>query len=308
MLQRIKDWAAWITDKLTVKTGIIIVQTVLIAVLAVFLVCVSASKSQLVQKKEVVTALPGEKMYINDGMYGDIWLPVLEDVPLSTYDASRIKEENGLKYYEEDGQRISCAGVDVSSYQGSIDWERVKASGIDFAMIRLGFRGYGESGNLVVDSEFENNISGAKKAGLDVGVYFFSQAVTEKEAIEEAQFVIEQLKGHKITYPVAYDFEIIHEDGSRTAQASAEMMTKVCIAFCNAVQEAGYTPMFYTNRRTALLKYDMTQLCGYDFWYVQYGDKPDFIYDFAMWQYSESGTIDGISGAVDLNLCFKPYK
>lgn len=218
---------------------------------------------------------------------------------------------NGLLAYYENGELASEAGVDVSEHDGAIDWQTVAASGVDFAMIRLGYRGYGPDGNIVLDSYFVDNITGAKAAGIKVGVYFFSQAVTEDEAREEARFVLDQLKqvGVELDYPIAFDEEpITNGDVARTDGISNSQLTANALAFCQVIENAGYTPMIYGNQHD-LAKLDLTgELAAYDVWLAEYEvSAPTARTDFVMWQYTENGTVSGIpttEGWVDLNIRF----
>ena len=236
-------------------------------------------------------------------------IPIIPSVPKHNYNWENVKSsKNGLKYYTENGKKVSYEGIDVSSHQKDIDWAKVKAAGIDFAIIRVGFRGYG-TGAILIDEYFTKNIEGALAAGIKVGVYFFSQALNETEAIEEAELVIEQLKKYKskITYPVVYDAEDISNDTARTDGLLGAQITSNCIAFCEKIKEAGYTPMIYANKRWFLTRLDLTRLTDYDMWHAAYVDAPDTPYMYTMWQYSASGKVDGISGTVDLNISFKDY-
>jgi GH25 family lysozyme M1 (1,4-beta-N-acetylmuramidase) len=213
-------------------------------------------------------------------------------------------------------------GIDVSSYEGKIDWSEVKEDNIDFAMIRVGFRGYGVSsdgvdGKLVKDTYFDYNISEANKAGIPVGVYFFSQAKTEEEAIEEANMVIDAIKNYKITYPVAIDTE--YANSSHTGRADAltkEERTAVVDAFCKTIKAAGYTPMIYAGKNFANDNLDMDKLSEYDFWLAHYTGATQYDplevpsnYEgkYTMWQYTSSGTCDGIEHIVDRNIAYKAY-
>ncbi len=236
-------------------------------------------------------------------------IPIIPSLPKHDYNWENIKvSENGLKYYTDNGKKVSLEGVDVSSHQKDIDWAKVKAAGIDFAIIRVGFRGYG-TGAIVLDEYFTKNMDGALAAGLKVGVYFFSQAINEAEAIEEANVVIEQLKKYKskITYPVVYDAEDITNDTARTDNLLGEQITSNCIAFCEKIKDAGYTPMIYANKRWFLTRLDLTRLTDYDMWHAAYVDAPDTPYMYTMWQYSASGKVAGITGSVDLNISFVDY-
>ncbi|MBO5229049.1 MAG: glycoside hydrolase family 25 protein [Lachnospiraceae bacterium] len=244
-------------------------------------------------------------MYLGGGEYR---IPIIQTLPMHDYNWDNVlQQKNGLKYYTENGKKNSLIGVDVSSHQKEIDWNKVKASGVEYAIIRVGFRGYGEAGTIVLDEYFHTNIQAALKAGLKVGVYFFSQAITEAEAIEEAEFLLNEIKGYNITFPVVYDPEDISGDKARTDGLSGEQITNQCIAFCERIKQAGYTPMIYANKRWTLTRIDLTRLTDYDLWLAAYVEQPDIPYLFTMWQYSSTGKVDGINGSVDLNISFKDY-
>ncbi|MCD8025843.1 MAG: glycoside hydrolase family 25 protein [Clostridiales bacterium] len=246
----------------------------------------------------------GEKIHINDSTLGEIWITVLEDVPVNTLDNSAFTADSTFKYYSENGKAASKEGVDVSSYNGEIDWEKVADCGVDFAMIRIGGRGYGDDGELYADETAVENLTEAKKAGIDVGVYFFSQAITAEEAVEEADYVQTLLGDIKLDYPVAYDWEIIKDDEARTDGVSAAQATQCARAFCDRVASNGYTPMIYSPSQELYFKYDLQQLSDIDIWYCEYADTPTFYNQFSMWQYSSTATVDGIDGETDLNICF----
>lgn len=237
--------------------------------------------------------------------YRDQTLPIQSGLAVNEYDSSLfVFDETGLCSYQAEGCR-SLAGIDVSSHQGEIDWQQVADAGVEFAMLRVGFRGYG-TGSLNLDSRFEENIQGALEAGLQVGVYFFSQAVSQQEAREEAYFVLDAIRGYDITLPVAFDWEYISNAEARTDQVSSAELTLLADAFCAVVQEAGYQGMLYFYVDLGYISYDLTALQEYDFWLSEYADTPSFYYHFSMWQYSNSGTIPGISESVDLNLYLLP--
>lgn len=210
---------------------------------------------------------------------------------------------NGFVEYN-DGIVTSKKGIDVSDFQGKIDWKKVKDDGVEYAIIRVGYRGYGEAGKLVTDERFKENIEGAIANGIDVGVYFFSQAISEEEAIEEAKYVLDEIEGYNLTYPVVIDIEKLSNSDARTANMTREQWTKNCIAFCETVKAAGYQPMVYGNMESFLYMLDMEQLEGYDKWFAQYDASVYFPYDYEIWQYSESGTVNGIPEDVDLNASF----
>lgn len=228
---------------------------------------------------------------------------LIETIPMHQYDYSRLNTENSLyTYTNEAGEVDSSVGIDVSKYQGDIDWEQVKAYGVEFVIIRLGYRGYGEEGTLGLDELYETNITGALDAGLEVGVYFFSQAITKEEAVEEAQFVLENIEKYNITMPVVFDTEIIEKEDARTYGVDGQVFTDACIAFCDEIELAGYDSMIYFNMIWSAFTLDLTQLVVYDKWYADYYEEPQYPYEFKMWQYTESGTVPGIEGNVDLNI------
>lgn len=237
--------------------------------------------------------------------FGDRVMTPLEGMPLNPYDRAGFSlDEKGRVAYE--GART---GVDVSVHQGEIDWQAVAGDGIDFAILRLGRRG-GTEGGLFMDDCFEQNLRGALDAGLDVGIYFFSQAVTPQEAEEEAEYVLAALDGQKLTYPVAFDWEnLTLEGGARTDGLDNDTLTRCAVAFCKKIKGAGYTPAVYFNQTQGYLRYDLRELTDYTLWLAEYGDddrpdtyKPDFYYRFDLWQYKDTGRVAGIKGDVDLDL------
>ena len=223
------------------------------------------------------------------------------------YNFNNLKEKGQFKYYVEDGKTVSKVGIDVSYYQGDIDWATVKASGVDFAIIRLGFRGYGQEGNMVVDGFYEKNIQEAKEAGIDVGVYFFTQAITVEEAKEEARFVIENLGDYNLEYPVYIDTESVSASEGRVSLAnlSQKELSNICIAFCDTIREAGYEAGIYANKGWSLRQLDLEMLEDYEKWFAHYVDETDWPFEMKMWQYSCEGKVDGIKGDTDLNIYFE---
>lgn len=226
----------------------------------------------------------------------------LEGLPRNRYEPGKFFEENGIRYYESD----TCEGVpgiDVSSHQGEIDWQQVKEAGIEFAIIRLGYRGY-VTGELAVDECFVQNVEGAQAAGIDVGVYFFSQALNEEEAVEEAEFVLEQLEAYEITYPVIFDWEEVSSTSARTNEMNMLLLTACAKAFCERVEEAGLRGGVYFNQAYGYQQFNLQSLKDHIFWLAQYEETPTFVYDFQLWQYTNEGSVPGISTNVDLNICF----
>lgn len=191
-------------------------------------------------------------------------------------------------------------GIDVSEHQKNIDWEQVKASGVDFVMIRLGYRGYTE-GRLYMDTYFDQHYRGAKEAGLDVGVYFFSQATTVKEARSEARFVLTVLGWRELDMGIAFDWEFVNGD-ARTAAMDGRTMTDCAITFCDIIADAGHSPLVYFNQYQVDNYYILDDLTAYDFWLAKYADEMNFDYPVKMWQYTDSGTVPGIPIPVDVNL------
>ena len=223
-------------------------------------------------------------------------------LPANTYQKSGFSEKNGLKVYQADGVS-GVAGIDVSSYQTNVDWVAAKEAGVEFAMIRVGYRGW-ETGKLDLDDCFLSHIQGALDAGIEVGVYFFSQALSEEEAIEEAEFVLTWIEGYDVTYPVVFDWEEV-DVPARTDNMNMLMLTSCADAFCKTVKEAGYEPAIYFNQAYGYQQFNLVSLRDYQFWLAEYADAPSFVYDFQMWQYTNEGVVPGIDGAVDLNIYFK---
>lgn len=220
----------------------------------------------------------------------------------------RADEESGEITYVNGEEVISKKGIDVSKYQGEINWNKVANDGVEYAFLRLGIRGYG-TGEIVLDTTFEDNAEGALKEGIDVGAYFFTQAVNEEEAKEEADFVIEALAPYEISYPVVIDVEDVDDAGARTNDLTAEERTALVKVFCDRIREAGYTPMIYGNLKTFMLMLDITQLEDYEKWYAFYSTEEFYYpYDFSIWQYSDSGAVSGIEKGVDMNISFKTWE
>ena len=200
----------------------------------------------------------------------------------------------------------SYAGIDVSAYQGNIDWKQVKNSGIEFAIIRLGYRGYGQAGRLVEDEFARQNLQGAADAGLAVGAYFFSQALSIQEAEEEIAFMLEILGDYKLEMPIILDWEIPGVDSPRTANMDARTLTDIQLHFCQKMTELGYQPMVYFNWHQSETLYYLSELEAYPFWLALYQDRMTYPWKVEMWQYSDKGSVPGINGPVDLNV-YMPY-
>lgn len=193
-------------------------------------------------------------------------------------------------------------GIDVSHHQGYIDFNAVKEAGYDFVIARIGYRGYGEEGSLNADREFDNYYRDAKAAGLQVGAYFFAQAVNEEEAKEEADFVLGILNGRELDLPVVYDPESILDDVARTDNVSGEQFTANAKVFCETIEKAGYEPMIYANMLWEAFELDLSKLKEYPIWYADYEDKPQTPYDFVIWQYTNEGSVPGVEGVCDIDI------
>ncbi len=254
------------------------------------------------ETSEPAQSAPDESAAETEGRY-----PMIHGAALNTRDMSRLIKGTDERFtlYGRDGSRKSRLGVDVSSHQGKIDWQAAAADGIEFAFIRAGYRGY-ETGRLAEDSRFIENAEGAYAAGIEVGLYFYSQALTEQEAREEAEYLvscIEELNA-EITLPLVFDWELPEGENVRTEELSGEEQTRCCEAFCAAVREAGYEAAYYSSVNTAIFRYDLAALHDETLWLAQYTDEPDFPYRHDIWQFTCFGKVDGIDTYTDLNLMF----
>ncbi|MCO8193980.1 MULTISPECIES: GH25 family lysozyme [Anaerofustis] len=200
-------------------------------------------------------------------------------------------------------------GIDVSYWNGTINWQKVKNDGIKYAFIRVGYRGYGKMGTIDNDSTFKRNITEAKKYGIKVGVYFFSQAITTAEARQEANYTLKQIKGYGLDMPVVIDYEYAGgSDGRLTnANLSKTAATNIVMEFCKTVKNAGYTPMVYANY--SMLNYDLNKSTidsTYKVWLAHYTSSTSYSGKYEFWQHTSSGSVDGISGRVDINVWYTP--
>lgn len=196
-------------------------------------------------------------------------------------------------------------GIDVSKWQGEIDWDKVKNDGIEFVIIRCGYRG-SVTGTLVEDPYFEQNIRGATAAGLQVGVYFFTQAVNEVEAVEEASMVVSLIRDYELTYPVFIDTEGAGGNG-RADSLSVERRTAVCEAFCTTVENAGFEAGVYASRNWYNKNLETAFLENFVIWLAEYRSVPIYQGYYQMWQYTSKGSVNGISGNVDMNISYMGY-
>ncbi|MBQ5851374.1 MAG: glycoside hydrolase family 25 protein [Lachnospiraceae bacterium] len=246
---------------------------------------------------------PENLIYYDEKEY--YFAPVLDEVKKHNLVSENfVKNDKNEMEYIVNGDKQSHKGIDVSKYQGDIDWEKVSADGVEYAFVRLGVRGY-QSGKIVADEYFDQNMRGACDAGIRTGVYFFTQAVNTAEALEEANFVIESIKNYDVTCPVVFDVEHVANSNARANELSQQERTDITIAFCNAIRDAGYIPMIYGNVKCFTKMLDMTRLNEYEKWYAFYDDYMYMPYDVSCWQYTEKGKVKGISGNVDMNISYK---
>ncbi len=248
---------------------------------------------------------PNQIVYSFRGQH--VYAEVDESLPMHSYDwAGLSRSPEGLYTYSETGGRQGIHGIDVSKYQGNIDWQRVKADGVGFAFLRAGYRGY-ESGEIVPDEFFAAYLEGATAAGIPTGVYFFSQAVNTEEAVAEADYILDAIAGYEVRYPIVFDMEDMDTSPYRTENLSPAEVTDIALAFCARVRERGYTPMVYGNVSWFLARMELHRLNDVDKWFAQYRPMPWYPYSFTIWQYSHKGSVDGIEGEVDLNISFVDY-
>ncbi len=267
------------------KTKYLMLDIFLITSLLVLAVVINVSFSHILENNIKMSEITRAN---NELVYNDSTKPIYNDVTGETH--RTIEYTEGKSY-----------GIDVSAWQGKIDWAKVKQSGTEFAIIRVGFRGY-EKGDINIDKYFYTNMNGALANGIKVGVYFYSAAKNEKEAIDEAKFVEDKIEPYRnlITYPVVFDLEKINLD--RLTGISGTQVTKNAIAFLDHIQNAGYTPMFYTGIIHTRIAWHMDKLEKYPIWLADYVDKTNYQGKYDMWQYTSSGKVKGISGRVDLNV------
>lgn len=245
--------------------------------------------------------------YILVGDYPDYqFYKIVSEVPRNDFDAENFYIEDGtdkMYYHDDQGNRTSSIVIDVSTFQTYIDWEAVKSAGVNMAIIRVAYRGYG-TGRILEDDLFRDHIEGALDAGLKVGVYFFSQAINYAEGVEEAQFTLDIIREYDVQGPVVIDTEYVYADDTRTENLGVDERTDGIVGFCETVKAAGYEPMIYASRNWFAQALDMTRLGDYKLWLAFYSNSFAFPYEIAGWQYTGNGTIDGINGDVDLNVWF----
>lgn len=248
----------------------------------------------------------GTKTLVTFADGSEQWYSISKYLPQNEYDETGFVLGNGRMSYYVEGNKESYVGIDISKYQGYIDFNEVKKDGIDFVIIKLGSRGY-STGQLTLDDYFQDNIKRATDAGLEVGVSFSSQAITVDEAKEEAAFVLQYLQDYDISFPVIFEMEHIVNDTARIDELTKEDKTQITKAFLDEIEAAGYNAMFSGDKAWLFADINYAALSAYDVRLEQQEDLPDYPYRFYMWQYTQKGTVDGISGEVPLNICFIDY-
>ena len=235
------------------------------------------------------------------------WVSISKYITKNIYDYTNLSDLDGIKEYTYNNRVVSAFGVDVSKDQGYIDYVKLQKAGVDFVMIRVGARGY-SSGQITIDEYFEDNIRRASGAGLDIGVYFLSQAITEEEAEEEAELVIDKIKDYKLIYPVAFVMEYTEGDTARVEALNKNEKSMVARAFLKKIEEAEYKPILYGTKAWLIKYIELNKVVSdFDVWLSEDADMPTYPYEFTMWQYNKKGSISGISGDVSFNISFVDY-
>ena len=228
-------------------------------------------------------------------------------IPKNDLIEENFSMKDGRLIYSQGGRNVSHFGIDVSKYNGTISWNKVKKDGVEFALIRVGARGY-SSGNIILDENFQANLKGCNENKIDVGAYFFSQAITTNEAVEEANYCVAALGGTKIRYPVIFDSESILNDNYRTENLTAEELTSIFKAFADTVKLYGYTPMVAASKEQLAKHFDLQSMSGYDVWLLDEGEKTEYPYRYCIRQYDSEGKIEGISSnSVNYDICLISY-
>ena len=244
---------------------------------------------------------------ITDDKGSTRYYEIMKDVPKNDYALNdNLVSENGMLTYK-DNKRESVKGVDLSKYNGTVDFAKLKDAGIGFAMLRLGSRGYG-TGKIALDEKFVEYAQNAQVSGISIGAYFYSQAVNETEAIEEANYIVGAVSGFNLKYPIAIDIEKVTQDEARTDKLTSKERTAIVKSFCDAVRGYGYKPIIYATKEMMITGLDIEELSDYDVWLSDETNPTDYPYRFSMWQYNTKGKIDGITGDIDLDISFIDYE
>lgn len=266
-------------------------------------------KESLIDGNTMVETLrpyyPDEIVVVSEGTFH--FVPINNELKKNDYVQENLQVlDSGEYQYLKDGNVVSHKGIDVSSHQGKIDWQKVAADGVEFAFIRTALRGYG-SGKLLEDEYCEANIKGAVDAGIHIGLYVFSQAINEDEMLEEANMIISQAQEYGVDGPLVIDVEKVSSSSGRMNALSVEERTNLVLLFCQTVENAGYKPMIYHNTEMGALMIDIATFENYDKWYASYTETMFYPYQYDIWQYTAKGKVDGINTEVDMNISFTEF-
>ncbi len=294
----------------TVTTLLVIFMGFVIGFIVGAVVIHNKSSKEIAEVKNELATVIEEQSHIN---VTNVYVPErkLKEgvVSLNPYNTENFRIDNGfMAYFDENGEKISHLGCDLSYHNKNVNFDELKASGCEFVMLRCGYRGF-SAGGLAKDEKFDAYAKEAERVGLKIGVYFFTQALTVEEAVDEAEFTLSIIEDYDISYPVAFDTEYIDDEEARTnmTEISDELRSQICVAFCERIKEEGYYPMIYASENWFRRSLEMEPIRQYDFWAPQYLEENDFLYDFTMWQYTDSGDIPGVKGPVDLDISMVDY-
>jgi len=252
-------------------------------------------------------ALDGKHLQVTYKDGTQEWIEIDDNLPLHEYDFTKLKAEKNQMIYYEGNKKISRLGIVISKDSGNIDFEQIKAGGVDFVMLTVGARGY-ETGLITPDTSFEDFALKAKEAGLHLGIIFYSQAVTIEEAAEEAAFVAGMLRPYEIEYPVAVCMETIMHDIPRTDILDKEKKTQIIETFLSDIEQEGYSPILYGSRDFLLTEIiPEGLLADYEVWLTDQKPVPDYPYDFKMWEYTEGENLFGVEEEVSYTISFVDY-
>lgn len=261
------------------------------------------------------TPEPTEEQLATDGKHIEIsyrdgtsqWVEINNDIPFHEYDFMRLKAQNGKMAYYEQNKIVSRLGIELSEESGTVNFETLKAEGIDYVMIKVGERGY-ESGRLVLDEKFFIYMDGARQAGLDIGVYFCSQAVTASEAADEAAFVMDNIKNYTVTYPIVFRMDTITNDTARTDILNTRQKTDIVKSFLTTVEQGGYFSAVYGDKEFLLTQVIPEEILPeYDVWLTDFKPVPDYPYRFKLWEYAGDETLQGVEKKVNYTISFVDY-
>lgn len=285
-----------------------LIALLLALVMAVGLV---SCKEKPVEKTEEELLIEAEN---NANLASGLWEYIASTFPnyvifkdsLGRYTFEKVNKDLALDSFDWTNLGDAIKGIDVSAYQGNIDWGKVSKQNVKYAIVRAGYRGY-STGALTLDSKFDANMSGALKNDIAVGAYFVTKAISKEEAVEEAKYLISLVKPYNVTWPLVIDIEPTSNSDDRTSSLTAEERTSYVLEFCNTIKDAGYTPMIYGGVGTFMKYLEFDKLEGIDKWFAQYFNQPWLRYEFGIWQKTDTGSIDGIKGNVDIDYAIKDY-